>query len=685
MGYKGKFSGQSVAREKRVPHRKSQKFTSLILLFYYLAILVPELVLRFYTVPQFGGRGFFMLLLFSLVPAFLAYAVTLLLPRKAAFVFALIFSGAAVLFYGSQQVYYILYQRYYIASSLGGAADAMQFRATILRGITTALPRLLLMLLPFLFLCIFGWRLLGFNKKGRLTFSLFLAVVGIGIHFLAVLILPAFGTEKMSPYDLYHNTFDIIASTREFGMGASFRLDLHRYLFHIKETGALQPLETNVYTRPQATNPPEPSDGETTAPTEPDPTGGLNILEIDFDRLIAEEDDEVIREMHQYFKSMTPSSKNEKTGAYKDCNLIFITAESFSYLAIDQELTPTLYKMQHEGIYFSNFYTPGWDVSTTDGEYVNLTGTIPKAGVWSMTRTADNSMPLVLSHQLKKLGYSSRAYHNHTYTYYDRNLTFPNLGFDFKGLGNGLDVKDTWPESDLEMVDKTTGEFLGDQPFYVYYLTVSGHGDWNFNDSFIAYKNRELVSHLNLSETPRAYLAANIELDKAMELLLLRLEDAGIAENTLIVLVADHNPYSLTDDQLKEMVGHDVDNTFEVYKNACIIYKKGMTPETVDEPCCNLDMLPTVSNLMGLDFDSRLYMGRDIFSDATPLVIFRDRSWITDKCFYDANTGEVTSVDGTPVSDEYVEEVKNQVYNKFTISSRILDYDYWRILFGDTE
>ncbi len=685
MGYKGKFSGEDAAREKRVRLCKTQKFTSLILLFYYLAILVPELVLRFYTAPQFGGRGLFMLLLFSLVPAFLAYAVTLLLPRKAAFIFALIFTGAAFFFYGSQQVYYILYQRYYIASSLGGAADAMQFKATILRGITTALPRLLLMMLPFLFLCIFGWRLLGFGQKGRLTFSLFLAAVGIGVHFLAVLILPAFGREKMSPYDLYHNTFDIIASTREFGMGASFRLDLHRYLFHIKETGALQPLETNVYTRPQPTNPLEPSDGETTAPTQPNPTGGLNILEIDFDRLIAEEEDEAIREMHQYFKSMTPSAKNEKTGAYQDCNLIFITAESFSHLAIDKELTPTLYKMQHEGIYFSNFYTPGWDVSTTDGEYVNLTGTIPKAGVWSMTRTANNSMPLVLSQQLKKLGYSARAYHNHTYTYYDRDVTFPNLGFDYKGLGNGLDVKDTWPESDLEMVDKTTSEFFADQPFYVYYLTVSGHADWNFNDSFIAYKNRELVAHLDKSEVARAYLAANIELDKAMELLLMRLEDAGLAENTLIVMVADHNPYSLSAEQVKELAGHDVDNTFEVYKNACIIYKKGMTPETIDEPCCNLDMLPTVSNLMGLDFDSRLYMGRDIFSDALPLVIFRDRSWITDKCFYNANTGEVTSMDGEPVSDAYVEEVKNQVYNKFTISSRILDYDYWRILFGDTE
>ena len=173
MGYKGKFSGEDAAREKRVRLCKTQKFTSLILLFYSLAILVPELVLRFYTAPQFGGRGLFMLLLFSLVPAFLAYAVTLLLPRKAAFIFALIFTGAAFFFYGSQQVYYILYQRYYIASSLGGAADAMQFKATILRGITTALPRLLLMMLPFLFLCIFGWRLLGFGQKGRLTFSLF--------------------------------------------------------------------------------------------------------------------------------------------------------------------------------------------------------------------------------------------------------------------------------------------------------------------------------------------------------------------------------------------------------------------------------------------------------------------------------------------------------------------------------
>ena len=162
-----------------------------------------------------------------------------------------------------------------------------------------------------------------------------------------------------------------------------------------------------------------------------------------------------------------------------------------------------------------------------------------------------------------------------------------------------------------------------------------------------------------------------------------RLDDAGIAENTVICLTADHNPYMMTAENLKELTGHEVDQTFEVYKNACLLYCKGMTPETVDEPCCAMDLLPTLSNLFGLDFDSRLYMGRDIFSDAPPLVIFLDRSWITDKCMYNANTGEVTSLDGSEISDDYVEQIKNEVYNKFTVSTRILDYDYWNILFGD--
>ena len=85
---------------------------------------------------------------------------------------------------------------------------------------------------------------------------------------------------------------------------------------------------------------------------------------------------------------MTPTEKNKYSGMFKDKNLIVITAEAFSPIAIDKELTPTLYKMYTEGFSFSNFYTPIFYVSTSDGEYVSLTSLLPKEGVWSFQESS---------------------------------------------------------------------------------------------------------------------------------------------------------------------------------------------------------------------------------------------------------------------------------------------------------
>ena len=296
----------------------------------------------------------------------------------------------------------------------------------------------------------------------------------------------------------------------------------------------------------------------------------------------------MIRQLHEYFSAQTPTAKNEKTGMFRDCNLILITAEGFSYLAVDPELTPTLYKLTTEGFRFTNFYTPIWGVSTSDGEYVALTGTIPKNGVWSFSRTSTKAMPLTMVQQLKKLGYTAYAYHDHTYGYYDRELSHPNLGYIYKARGRGLDVAGTWPESDIEMIDLSTADYMGKEPFHAYYMTVSGHLEYNFGGNAMAAKNRALVEGLPYSEAARAYLACNIELDRALELLLQRLEEAGAADNTVIALSADHYPYGLTVEQQSELAGHALDERFELYKNACIIYKKGMTPETVERPCSQI-------------------------------------------------------------------------------------------------
>ena len=108
-----------------------------------------------------------------------------------------------------------------------------------------------------------------------------------------------------------------------------------------------------------------------------------------------------------------------------------------------------------------------------------------------------------------------------------------------------------------------------------------------------------------------------------------------------------------------------------------------MTPETIDAPTSHLDLLPTLSNLFGLEFDSRLYMGRDVFSDAPPLVMFRNRSWITDVAQYNSRTGKAEFFGAAGTDSAYVKAINKEVGNRFAVSTRILDYDYWRLLFEE--
>ena len=327
---------------------------------------------------------------------------------------------------------------------------------------------------------------------------------------------------------------------------------------------------------------------------------------------------------------------------------------------------------------------PDWGTSTTDGEYAFLTGTIPKPSVWSFSQSSKNNMPLTMSRQLLAQGYNAYAFHGHTYTYYNRDQYLTNLGFYYRGYGgssdgatNGLPIQKTWPESDLEVVDVTTGDYINDTPFVTYYMSISGHREFTFFGNRMAKKNREHVENLPYSDNVKAYLSCQLEFEFSLRLLLERLTEEGLLENTVIVITADHYPNGLTIEEMSELAGHEIDPNFEIFKNACIIWTPGMTPETIDKPCSHLDLLPTLSNLFGLDFDSRLYMGRDVFSDGASLVMFRNRNWITDYGRYNYAT---KTAEGN-ISDEYVKAVNKEISNRFTISSRILEYDYWGILF----
>ena len=123
--------------------------------------------------------------------------------------------------------------------------------------------------------------------------------------------------------------------------------------------------------------------------------------------------------------------RNEYTGAWKGKNLIVIVAEGFTSYAMTPETTPTLWKLSHEGFVCEEYYNPLWWVSTSDGEYVATTSLIPKPGVWSMYVSGknENSMYFCMGNQLRALGYPTAAYHNHTWTYYNRDVSHPKKRF----------------------------------------------------------------------------------------------------------------------------------------------------------------------------------------------------------------------------------------------------------------
>ena len=412
------------------------------------------------------------------------------------------------------------------------------------------------------------------------------------------------------------------------------------------------------------------------------------VLPVNYDYLKEIGSDEVDK-ITDYVFSMTPSKSNEYTGLFEGYNLIYITAEGFSTAAIDAELTPTLYQLTHSGVVANEYYVPLWQTSTSDGEYVNLMGLIPDQQ-FSMTRSAENSQPFSLANYFKSEGASCFAYHNNTLSYYDRHLSHPNLGYVFKASKLGdldegewgssvfqMENANYWPASDLDMFKATIPEFVNEERFHVYYMTVSGHMNYNFKGNRMSSLHYEEVKELPYSEEGKAYIACNIELDRALAYLIQELYAAGKLENTVICLSADHYPYAMNLENYEELMGMELDNSLNIYRNSLILWNAQMETVEVNEPCSAMDLVPTLLNLFGFDFDSRLYSGRDIFSDKAPLVVFSNRSFITDVASYNKKTGEVLSRTEEPVSDEYISSMKNYVKMLHKHSAGILNNNYY--------
>ena len=108
-------------------------------------------------------------------------------------------------------------------------------------------------------------------------------------------------------------------------------------------------------------------------------------------------------------------------------------------------------------------------------------------------------------------------------------------------------------------------------------------------------------------------------------------------------------------------------------------------PVPVKKPCSSLDVLPTLANLFGISYDSRLLAGQDILSDAPGLVEFGDRSFITDLGRYDAKADTFTPAPGATPGEGYARRMLARVNDSFRYSALILENDYYRLVPGPPE
>ncbi len=634
-----------------------------LFVFFTIAISYFELVYQLFIFRTVDGDYIFSVL-FAFSAATIFFFISVFASEIKSKIIVITITLALTVVYGAQLIYFFIFKTPLSLYSLIGARDAMQFWNVVISTMLHNSLAISLLFIPIVFLFLFRKKFF-LSQRPKLFWLqvLMIALIGILSYEVSIFGVRATRGKDFSQYTVYYNIASPELSMKKIGVFTTMRLDLQRIVFGFEENR-----NQNIAEVPSV---PPPVAQKIVSPKT------HNIMSIDFSGLSSNESDRTLLDMHAYFSSGAPTKKNSYTGIFKGKNLIIMLAESFSPYAMSPELTPTLYKMSTEGFVFNNFYNPIWGVSTSDGEYVLNTGLIPKSGVWSMLKSGKNYLPFALGNQFKKLGYLTKAYHNHTYTYYGRDRSIPNLGYDYKGLGNGVKVKKTWPESDLEMIEVTAEEYLSlpKQPFATYYITVSGHREYNFLGNHMAKKNKSYVANLPYSDTAKAYIAANLELEFALKSLTEKLEAAGVAENTVIAIVPDHYPYGLPKETLDELAGHKVEENFELYKSVFILWKKGLKTISIDEPASTLDILPTLSNLFGLEYDSRLLAGRDVFSNVSPLVIFVNRSWITDKVKYNSTTAQANATEG---DNEYQNAINQIVADKFKYSAKILETDYYK-------
>ncbi|MFV0479821.1 MAG: LTA synthase family protein [Anaerorhabdus sp.] len=376
-------------------------------------------------------------------------------------------------------------------------------------------------------------------------------------------------------------------------------------------------------------------------------------------------DDELIVEVLEAIGEENAQRTNDYTNIFEGKSLVIIQAESLMNLAIDEVLTPTLYQLREEGLNFEGFNAPLLYGSTADTEFLANTSLFPvSTGEITFDMYNQNEYPTALAKMFTEAGYYSSAYHANYAEYYSRDVMLPNLGYEFFDvMGMGVNFLDL----DSVTLDKIKWIYNWAPQYFSYFITYNGHQPYaedQCSSYFLtSFKETILERYPDIDERTMCYFAKNMDLDGGLARYVEDIKNNNY--DVVLMIFGDHYAKNIETDG------------YPTNKTPLIIWSNEIESEVIEKRASTLDLLPTIANMFGLEYDERTVFGWDIMDESYNGFYFNNYGQIvTDDFMYDQSSGTIELFNDNYTVESAQEKVNSYIM-RMNVSRTIVETDFF--------
>ena len=390
--------------------------------------------------------------------------------------------------------------------------------------------------------------------------------------------------------------------------------------------------------------------------------------------------------------SVNNNEVNKYTGIFKNKNLIFVQLEGIDDWLLTEKDMPTLYGMLNNSFVFQNHYSYyNGGGSTFNSEFAVNTGFItPLSYTQNAYSFNKNSFPYSMANMFKNQDYDVNAFHMNSGEYYSRQTNYTNWGYDkYYGLLDINDYKDKSYTLDRELINDVTFQermFPKDSKFVDYLITYSNHLPFTNTkgvckllydmemdlDDTVDMGEESSSTFVQLTEEECIRKQAH-ETDYMMELLLKKLTELNLIDDTVIVVFTDHYLYTVEDKTILDKYKNTSNNL--INKTPFFIWQNNMKRTNIKEVTSQLNILPTTLNLFGINYNPNYYIGSDALSpNYKGIVFFSDYSWYDGNIYVD--NGVIANNKSS--SQEYLDEKNYYIHYLTKKNDLALKYNVFK-------